>query len=174
MAIEISGDAEWILVIKTDAYAGNFERGMCGYCTGMVGDCGVGEEEAQIFYDEMGLTPDDFNWKDGGVDVKYISEDWDNPFGLVVTSRADDHGCRRPTTMCDSDPDDRNTAVAIFFSKKPTDELINTMMERAYRYCQEYCPNNESEYMRHKINIKGFELWREETKQFQEQSWPAR
>jgi len=36
-------------IIDTNEYAGNFEREMCAYCTGQIGDCGVGEEEAEKF-----------------------------------------------------------------------------------------------------------------------------
>jgi len=39
----------FIFVIDTDTYAGNFERPMCAYMTGRVGECGVGEEFAEMF-----------------------------------------------------------------------------------------------------------------------------
>lgn len=32
------------IVIKTNQYAGNFERELCAHLTGIVGECEVGEE----------------------------------------------------------------------------------------------------------------------------------
>jgi len=39
-------------IIDTDQYAGNFEREMCAYLTGTVGECGVGDEFAELFSKE--------------------------------------------------------------------------------------------------------------------------
>ncbi len=162
----------WIFLIKTDSYAGNFERDMCAYITGMVGECGVGAEEAQLFYQEMGLVEHlldegEYDWD--GIDVKYNAEDFENPFALAVESRADEHGCRRPTSLW---PAEINW-VAIFFEQKPTDEMIEIMRSRAAKFCREYCPTREHKWDRHKIKILGYELLREEMKQFQERSWPS-
>lgn len=63
-------------IIDTDSYAGNFERELCAYITGHIGDCGVGEVNAARFKDEVG-------------------EPFEN-----VTVEADDHGCCRPVTIC--------------------------------------------------------------------------
>lgn len=43
-------------IIDTDQYAGNFERELTAYCTGIVGDCHVGEE----FLDEK-ISPGIFD-----------------------------------------------------------------------------------------------------------------
>lgn len=32
------------LLVKTNCYAGNFERELCAFMTGQVGDCEVGDE----------------------------------------------------------------------------------------------------------------------------------
>lgn len=39
----------FLYVIDTEQYAGNFERQLAAWCTGQVGQCGVGEEEAAEF-----------------------------------------------------------------------------------------------------------------------------
>lgn len=39
-------------VIDTDQYSGNFEREMTAYLTGCVGECGVGDEYAELFEKE--------------------------------------------------------------------------------------------------------------------------
>ena len=44
----------YTIIIDTDEYSGNFEREMCAYCTGQVGECEVGEEEQAVF-DETGM-----------------------------------------------------------------------------------------------------------------------
>lgn len=41
-------------IIDTDKYAGNFEREMCAYLTGRIGDCEVGDDFAEIFKKEVG------------------------------------------------------------------------------------------------------------------------
>lgn len=62
---------EWIFVVDTEQYAGNFERGMCAFMTGMLGECGVGSEEARLYYEQTGLAEEDFDWN--GVNVEYCS-----------------------------------------------------------------------------------------------------
>jgi hypothetical protein len=66
----------WIFIIDTDQYAGNFEREMCAYITGHIGECGVGEELAGCLKKETGLNPDTF-------------------FSNILQV-ADEHGCHRP------------------------------------------------------------------------------
>ena len=40
---------EFLFVIDTEQYAGNFERELCAWCTGQIGMCEVGSEEAADF-----------------------------------------------------------------------------------------------------------------------------
>ena len=75
--------SQWVFVIDTDAYAGNFEREMVAYCTGEVGDCGVGKESAELYRNQLGLE-------------EYEGSFADNGTGPCVMRRADDHGCDRP------------------------------------------------------------------------------
>ena len=55
----------WGFIIDTDGYAGNFEREMCAYLTGEIGECGVGdksiddEEDYSIFADALVRVQDD-------------------------------------------------------------------------------------------------------------------
>jgi len=69
----------YILVIDTELYAGNFERPMCAYATGQVGECGVGEEEAQDFEDAFPKEAEE------------IAE--------IICSLPDEHGCHRPASI---------------------------------------------------------------------------
>jgi len=61
-------------VIDTDTYAGNFEREMCAYVTGVIGDCGVGDTIVEKL--------------DGNKDIEEI--------GQFISIEADEHGCWRP------------------------------------------------------------------------------
>jgi hypothetical protein len=44
-------------VINTEQYAGNFEREMCAYVTGQIGECGVGQEEKKQYKTETHKQP---------------------------------------------------------------------------------------------------------------------
>jgi hypothetical protein len=61
-------------VIDTDTYAGNFERELCAYITGVVGECGVGQGIA----DKL----------DGNSAVEKIE--------TYIGTEPDEHGCWRP------------------------------------------------------------------------------
>jgi hypothetical protein len=40
-------------IIDTDSSSGNFEREMCAYLTGQIGDCGVGDEHVDAFKEQF-------------------------------------------------------------------------------------------------------------------------
>lgn len=65
-----------LLVIDTEQYAGNFERDMCAYATGQIGECGVGDDQAEIARREIPEV------------VDKIEE--------IIAQVADDNGCHRP------------------------------------------------------------------------------
>lgn len=69
-----------ILVIDTDAYAGNFERELTAYVTGCIGDCGKGDKQAEMF-------------------VKDLGQDVLDRFEEVVMHVPDEYGCNRPTRI---------------------------------------------------------------------------
>jgi hypothetical protein len=68
--------APWIFVIDTEDYSGNFERELCAYITGHIGECGVGDEMAEHFEKEVG-----------------------EPLKNVVEEPDEDNGCLRPTVI---------------------------------------------------------------------------
>ena len=113
-------DAPYILLVHTDKYSGGFERQMCAYMTGFTGDCGVGEEEAERFQEDMinkGLDPDMF---DGYLDFQ-----------------SDDRGCHRPASIWDADGSGDYNAVAIFFEQLPDADQTVLLRDRAYAYAAE-------------------------------------
>lgn len=158
--------SSWIFVVDTNRYSGNFEREMCAYMTGQVGECGVGEEAAEKFREDMGgLPPDDETYA------------W-------LEQRADDHGTLRPAsiwttpgwygsrdgTYAEGDPmlEGRHPAylsVAIFMSRKPTDEEITFLKDRAQKFVAE----DHSRFgLKEEMAISGFRLIEEVTTQKEE------
>ena len=68
------------LVVDTEQYSGNFEREMCAYITGQVGECGVGD-----------------NWVDNYASTIIHLDWWNNH----IVNRPDDSDspCYRPVSI---------------------------------------------------------------------------
>ena len=141
---------KYIFVIDTDLYAGNFEREMCAYITGLVGECGVGENIAELYYKETGEE--------------------ESRFVELVEYRPDeDHACCRPTSIWKSKDGEYNS-VAIFFYEKPSEEDINFMKDRAHKFKE--AKQNYGRYSYDKnfeLNILGFRLIEESKKSSEKQ-----
>lgn len=114
---------QYAVVVKTDAYAGNFEREMTAYITGATGDCSVGDKVVALFMEDMGIESED------------DMESEDNLFWDVIGQVADEHGCYRPCTIYNDD--DQYQSFVIFFDEQPTVELLNVITERANKYCKD-------------------------------------
>lgn len=134
----------YVLAIDTDQYAGNFEREMCAYCTGIVGDCGVGEEGREKFRK-------DFNIK---------NEDDFGMFDTFIMDIADDRGCLRPTSIWLTHK--KYNSVAIFFRKEPTKKLIDVVKTRSKDFAKTYPQYTRFDNIMYdketKINILGYRL----------------
>ena len=76
----MSETVEYLLVVDTEQYSGNFERQLCAYITGIVGECGVGHEEA-------GVAQEDLPEK---------VQEWCQEHVLL---KMDDNGCDRPVAI---------------------------------------------------------------------------
>ena len=100
---------EYALVIRTDSYAGNFEREMCAYVTGHVGECEVGKKYVNAI-----ITPK-----------------WDE---LIVEKSID--GCYRPVSLggCESTPGYSSKDVVIWLNDEPLDWLLTEAKERALAF----------------------------------------
>lgn len=131
-----------IVVFDTTAYAGNFEREMCAFITGQVGECQVGMEVAREIQE----------------DLRHLA--W---YEHNIVHEADDHGCERPTYIWptpgrfnngygghyDDTPEVRATldarsatanfpayeSVAIFVEALPPEDVLAEMVERAKQFC---------------------------------------
>jgi hypothetical protein len=136
-------DQQWLLVIDTDAYAGNFERYMAAYVTGQVGGCGVGEEVVAAL-PEADLAA-----------LAWVAE--------VIGQEVDEHGVCRPVRIEPTPgffndgrgqhfrdgaqppnglfldrPWPAYQSVAIPFTALPTPEQIAQLQERARTFCARY------------------------------------
>lgn len=106
----------YALVIDTDSYAGNYERPLCGWFTGVYGECEVGIEEAAAAYKE--LPPDARDW---------LEEN--------VLSLPDEHGCSRPVSIWPGPgTPTKYTAVAIWLNDTPPHHVLAAIQERALTY----------------------------------------
>jgi len=97
---------EYLLVVRTDSYAGNFEREMGAYMTAQYGECEVGDREAEQARRE--LPPDVVGW-----------------CGDHVTQESDEHGVLRPVEL--GVP---NTTFHIFMDEPPSADLCRLFLER--------------------------------------------
>lgn len=88
---------EYKFIIDTDQYAGNFERDLCAYVTGHIGECRVGDDFAELYIQEVGDEVDD------------------------VIQKADEDGCYRP---CEIEPNSNyfNTGMGCHYHISETDE----------------------------------------------------
>jgi len=165
-------------VIDTDSYAGNFERAMCAYITGQVGECGVGKEMAELAKKE--LSKEQFENFSNIVAFIYDEENgcfrrpckiYKNP-NWFYDKYTDDYkrinestsSIRFPAYFSDVAP--AYFSVAIFLTKRPQSDLdlMILMKERAYKFAEAYRKHSKSEFNRDfKLNIEGFRIvWKPE------------
>lgn len=108
-------ETKYIFIIDTNEYAGNFERDMCAFCTGMIGDCEVGKEESEKF-------------------IKEESQDIYDDLNEIIEKRPDDHGCCRPTSIYLDKKGNKYNSVAIYFFEKPSEKIIEMIKARAKKF----------------------------------------
>jgi hypothetical protein len=98
---------EYELLVRTNSYAGNFERDMCAFMTGHIGECEVGEELAEQ-------------------EIHDLFED-------IIERKPDDHDCHRP---CQIATKPHFNDFNIWLSAKPSDEQLRVLVERAKLYAK--------------------------------------
>lgn len=103
------------IIIDTNKYAGNFERQLCAYATGVIGDCGVGSEEANE-YKKSGMP----NLED------------------FVDQVPDEHGCFRPVQICPT-PGYFNNGMGYHYKSNNVREKQNAVKtyKRSIKECNE-------------------------------------
>lgn len=139
---------KYTLVIDTDQYSGNFERAMTAYCTGVIGDCGVGREYQQLFDEES-----DINTRIDQRDDTYCCF---RPTSIFATPNMCNNGCGlnvkgnqfKYPAYC---------SVAIYFNQHPLPSDIEMIKRRAQQFVKllDIRPYN--------ITITGYRLIEETT-----------
>lgn len=133
---EVKMSDMYILIVQTDQYTGNFERELCAYCTGVIGQCEVGDKQRAMFIKDYDEEKADAMWE-------------------LLEQRADDNGCLRPVSMCS--PGNKN--LEIYFNDRPTQEIIDMIKERAEKFTQEKDWRGKPRTMK----ILGFQMIKEST-----------
>lgn len=130
-----------VVAIDTTDYSGNFERKMCAFVTGVVGECEVGADLAEGTINDL---------EEGGCAsfLEWIDEH--------IVHESDDNGCHRPCSIWPTPgrvnngsgqhfneadlPKDQSwqgvhwpayESVAIFFDEVPPKEVVDIMIDRA-------------------------------------------
>lgn len=153
---------EFILAIDTTEHAGSFEREMCAFCTGQVGECEIGSKQADAF------------------NAWYAASHGDgNPFDVIVDLVMDDTGILRPCVKLptpgrwsdglgrhfdDADLDPAKgqmkypalETVGIYFNSRPSQRLRDIVITRAWEFCQNY--RSRAGHNGGPIGIRGFRL----------------
>lgn len=135
MREKITDRVTHILIIETDSYAGNFERELCAYATGLIGECEVGDRQARDFSEEFG-------------------EEIAKSFQKISVEFADDNGTRRPCSMRRTPNNAKNynketyefngktyekpcyNDIEIFFNDRPTNEQLQIIVSRTKEFAQ--------------------------------------
>lgn len=104
----MSKTTEFRIIIDTNSYAGNFEREMCAYLTGQVGDCKVGEEIAEEVKEDGSLVHQEW-WE------KHVIQ-------------KEDEGCFRPVEIY-SNPKYFNNGRGRSFPMSDTEKLAEVKSE---------------------------------------------
>ena len=102
--------APWLFVIDTTDYAGNFERELCAYITGCVGECEVGDDMAELFKEETKKEPfENLQWE------------------------SDEHGCARPASIYPT-PAWFNNGMGFQFQAGEEDKALKAYIKDSVKY----------------------------------------
>jgi len=138
---------EYVLCIDTDAYAGNFERPMTAFITGVIGECGVGLEAMHYFFERV---------EEDGYEEEAR---W---FDEFVTQESDNHGTHRPCSIYLTPGTKAYNSVGIFLSKFPSKVIFDFIKKKAIEFVPWWAPQNEWHYP---FKILKIRLIKEEIKQ---------
>jgi len=124
---------EYAVIVRTDSYAGNFERELCAHLTGQIGECEKGKE--------------------------YIDPSIKTIFDSYVTRKPDDHGCWRPVSLggCTLTAGYSGQDVVIWFSSRPTEAQMNLIRERSLTFDEAYSEHSSWYKPSQPIKIEGID-----------------
>jgi hypothetical protein len=151
-------DDLFAFVVDTTTYAGSFERQLTAYCTGCVGECGVGERMADLFLEEersfaeelkntIAQVPDEHGclrpasifptpgWWNDGLGNEWPNEDWGKEHTIEQYRKA-----AREAGLEEGRSPGKHPAylsVAMFFHEAPRQALIRLLEHRAKKFAKE-------------------------------------
>lgn len=125
MAVDTDSNFKRAILVETTKYAGNFEREMCAYATGSVGECCVGEQHID-------------DWE-AAFELRFGDDDGEEVQGLM-DHVPDDNGYCRPASIwpgIDKDDTSYNTVI-MFFHEWPEEKYMDFILERVREYGAKY------------------------------------
>ncbi len=128
-------DDYYVFIIDTDSYSGNFERAMCGYLTGIQNESTSRTDKyVDLFMQEMNVEePYEYNEH-----ILFMSGDFgESPVEIFSTPGFfnDGHGGHyKDGTEYSGNKYPAYQSVGIFMDRKPTDEEIKILKERANKF----------------------------------------
>ena len=169
----------YVFIIDTDSYSGNFNRELCAFVTGQLGECEVGDRETQEFFDSVSSSM--FESFETSIERKPNDKGHYHPSDMYPTPGMwnDGMGEHYPDDIFEEElnqaynyyvyhceeygltPAERSNwpkkypayeSVGIFFNTKPTQEMLDLMKSRAKIFLD-----------RNKIGLRGFRLVLETT-----------
>lgn len=101
---------KYYFVVDTDAYAGNFERQLCAFITGITGECGAATDIAEKVKDQLNVD-----------------------FDELVGSEPDEHGIHRPVKIYPT-PGYYNNGLGFAYQKGEEQKAIEAYRQNCIDY----------------------------------------
>jgi hypothetical protein len=110
---------EYLLIVDTNLYAGNFEREMTAFATGVLGECEVGDTMLEDFFEGAAAF---------GYDVDPDDMDAESPFIDLMVQKDDGEGCQRPCSI--SMQNGEYNSVEMYMDQRPAERDLAFIVER--------------------------------------------
>ena len=160
-AIKPKQSISYLFIIDTDTYTGNFEREICAYITGKIGECEVGKEQAELARQEI---PDIVAKLEDLVESVSDEHGGHRPVLIFPNDRYGNDGNGNPALLTDKNrnqfPWPEYNSVVIYFHSIPNRRLLNTMKERAINFAK---GKEVLKRVGKRVKIEGFRLLEEHT-----------
>lgn len=149
-------------IIDTNLYSGNFDRQMCAFVTGQIGECSVGKEyieDAEDLQDEFPSmdVPRIMEWMEENI-LQVMDEDGIcRPCTIETTPGRTNNGYGKHSDIAENNPlkYPAYESVAIYFGEEPPAEVLSFMMARAPKFVRRSLCNGDTAS---KPEITGFRM----------------
>lgn len=150
----MSKTSEYVIIIDTDQYSGNFEREMCAYLTGQYGECGVGDDISESERDNI----KNIDWWDENIIERYDEHGCSRPVEIYPTPGLTNNGMGQNSVVTESNPYKYPAyqSVGIFVQELPSQEIIEELKERVLNFSN--FNKNRRSYNKDDIAITGIRI----------------